>query len=239
MNYSLDAGELFSLIARDINIALETYFPADLFDKINGSSDKNKLRIIAEPGRYYPCSAYTLCVGITSKRIIKQSDAQQKTDKEKYLPELESTKKSAITASIACSNSLTSFDVTAALDTSKSISYYLNDSYFSSLKFIDHSWNHFILVNEHSSVGKLYKSSIWGSSSYNGDLIVKECLLPELQTDEYMMVKIMGAYTITCAAECDGMPLPGYIYVVSNSKWERIKNGFIGTKFVGSLLKYA
>lgn len=232
IKYSSDAGELFSLMAREINAALETYFPVDFFDNINGTSDEKKLRVIAEPGRYYPCSAFTLCVSISSKRVIKQSEAQQKVEKEKYSPELESTRQGAITTSIACSNSLTAIEVASALETSKLIGYYINDSYFASFKFYDPFVSHFILVNDHSSVGKLYKSSIWGSSSYNGDLIIKECLLPELQTDEYMMVKVMGAYSLACAVECDGMTLPGCIYVVSNSKWENIKNGFIGTQFL-------
>lgn len=54
-----------------INPALDKYFPAD-----------SGVRIIAEPGRYYVASAYTLAVNIIAKKVImkEQSASDGKTN---------------------------------------------------------------------------------------------------------------------------------------------------------------
>lgn len=46
-----------------ITPALEKYFPAD-----------TGIRIIAEPGRFYVASAYTLVVNIIAKKVIIDDD---------------------------------------------------------------------------------------------------------------------------------------------------------------------
>lgn len=58
-------------IAAVINPALDKYFPAD-----------SGVRIIAEPGRYYVASAYTLAVNIIAKKVImkEQSASDGKTN---------------------------------------------------------------------------------------------------------------------------------------------------------------
>lgn len=216
------------MIASEINSALDTYFPSDFFIQLNGT-DGNKLNIIAEPGRYYACSAFTLCVSVIAKRAINQSDSEQKADREKYSVESKNMATATSIAALACSsNSLTPSYVNTALDTSKWMNYHVNDSFFASFKIliIDHFEFHPVLVNDHSDVRALYKSSIWGSSTDGRDLIIKECILPELNTEEYIMFRIMGAYTIACSSAYDGMTLPGCIYVVSNTKWETVKNAF-------------
>lgn len=48
-------------IAAVINPALEKYFPSD-----------RGVRVIAEPGRYYVASAYTLAVNIIAKKVVKR-----------------------------------------------------------------------------------------------------------------------------------------------------------------------
>jgi hypothetical protein len=54
---------------------------------------------------------------------------------------------------------------------------------------------------------------------------VKECLLPELNTEEFMVFKNMGAYTISGAVAFNGIPLARSVYVASTS-WDTIKNAF-------------
>lgn len=200
-----DSGDFFSMISREINTALDTYFPADLFAQINGTSDENKLKIIAEPGRYYACSAFTLCVNVIAKRVMNQSPTQQKLDLETFG---------------------STVDVNA-LDTSKSIMYYINDGVYASFNclFYDHAECLPILIQDHSESGKLYKSSIWGPTCDGLDVVVKECLLPELKTDEFMVFKNMGAYTLSGAVAFNGIPLARCIYVASTS-WDTIKNAF-------------
>lgn len=47
-----------------INLALDKYFPVDA-----------GVRIIAEPGRFYVASAYTLVVNIIAKKVIIDDDS--------------------------------------------------------------------------------------------------------------------------------------------------------------------
>jgi hypothetical protein len=58
------------------------------------------------------------------------------------------------------------------------------------------------------------------------DLVVKECLLPELDIGEFMIFKNMGAYTISGAVPFNGIPLARCIYVVATS-WDTIKEAFV------------
>jgi ornithine decarboxylase len=105
------------LISKEINNALDQYFPVDFFAQINGTADENKLKIIAEPGRYYACSAFTLCVSVIAKRVMNQTEAQQKQDKEAFSQSLD------------------------VLDTSTSMMYYINDGVYASFNclFYDHA----------------------------------------------------------------------------------------------------
>ena len=56
---SEDTKLKFEEITAVINPALDKYFPAD-----------SGIRIIAEPGRYYVASAYTLAVNVIAKKVI-------------------------------------------------------------------------------------------------------------------------------------------------------------------------
>lgn len=71
---SSDSADLFTSIANEINRAIDLYFPENLHN--SDDSDK-KIRIIAEPGRYYACSAFTLCVNVIAKRIMHEDNGVQ------------------------------------------------------------------------------------------------------------------------------------------------------------------
>ena len=58
---------LFDSIAQDINSTLEKYFP-----------DEN-VKIIAEPGRYFPCSAFTLVVNVIARRVIEDEESKERS----------------------------------------------------------------------------------------------------------------------------------------------------------------
>jgi len=57
------------------------------------------------------------------------------------------------------------------------------------------------------------------------DCVVKEMLLPELPSGEFMVWRDMGAYTISGAVAFNGIPVPKCIYTVSHS-WDIIKNAY-------------
>lgn len=224
---SSDSGDLFNAIAKEINKALDEYFPEELFEKINGNNDDNKLRIIAEPGRYYACSAFTLCVNVIAKRAMNQSQLQQQQDKESMM---------SSSSSSLCDASL--------VDTSRSIMYYINDGVYHSFNclFYDHAECFPILLRDETiSETKYFKSSIWGPTCDGLDVVVKECHLPELHTGEFLVFKNMGAYTLSGAVAFNGIPLARCIYVASTS-WDTIKDAFnepADEPLVNSLLKEA
>ncbi|XP_073725886.1 ornithine decarboxylase 1-like isoform X1 [Misgurnus anguillicaudatus] len=68
---SKDIKLKFEEIAAVVNSALDKYFPADC-----------GVRVIAEPGRYYVASAYTLAVNIIAKKVLmkEQSASDEKED---------------------------------------------------------------------------------------------------------------------------------------------------------------
>jgi len=224
---SSESGELFSAIAKEINHALEEFFPAEYFAKINGNDDENKLRIIAEPGRYYACSAFTLCVNVIAKRVMDQDEQQQ----------LEDSDALAQTPNIMVAEASSDlvYETKRSVDTSKSIMYYINDGAYASFNclFYDHAVCTPMIIRDdmRSGVGdqsRLYKSSVWGPTCDGLDLVVKEIYLPECDTEEFMVFKNMGAYTLSGAVAFNGIPLARCIYVASTS-WDTIKNAFVET----------
>lgn len=207
---SKDSSDLFDLITNEINNSLEKNFPVDLY--------KN-LRIIAEPGRYYACSAFTLCVNIIAKRVMQQSTTDQLETKENFL-------KNSPHANIFIeeTSQTTAYDLNA-VDLTKSIMYYINDGVYASFNclFYDHAECFPILVKPNDKKDdKIYKTSIWGPTCDGLDLVVKECFLPELHSGEYLIFKDMGAYTISGAVAFNGLPLAKCIYSVSTS-WNEVK----------------
>ena len=168
---------------------------------------EKKLRIIAEPGRYYACSAFTLCVNVIAKRIMNQSELQQAQDKDALVHRQEKD----------------------FVYTSKTIMYYINDGVYASFNclFYDHAECLPVLLKERQQFEPtLFKSSIWGPTCDGLDLVVKECLLPELDNGEFMVFKNMGAYTISGAVAFNGIPLARCIYIASTS-WSTIQDAFI------------
>jgi len=215
-----DSMDLFNAIAKEINKSLDLHFPEDFFAQINNDED-NKFRIIAEPGRYYACSAFTLCVNVIAKRVMPQNQSQQDADR------LSIASQPTSNILINESNAQSVYD-SSLIDTSKSIMYYINDGVYASFNclFYDHAECLPILINgEEGRVEKLYKSSIWGPTCDGLDVVVKECHLPELNTGDFMVFKNMGAYTISGAVAFNGIPLARCIYVASTS-WETIKDAF-------------
>lgn len=232
---SSDSADLFNAIAKEINKALDEQFPEDFFNKIlsgnKSNESENKLRIIAEPGRYYACSAFTLCVNVIAKRVMTQTEVQQEQDKAIISNGYKNPDGEAIDAD--------------QVDTTQSIMYYMNDGVYSSFNclFYDHAECFPILIKDvqaHNASERQFKTSLWGPTCDGLDLVVKECYLPELSIGEFLVFKNMGAYTISGAVAFNGIPLARCIYVASTS-WDIIKDAFDETDepLVNSFLKEA
>ncbi|GBM63229.1 Ornithine decarboxylase [Araneus ventricosus] len=59
------------------------------------------------------------------------------------------------------------------------------------------------------------RSSIWGQSCDPTDLIVKKCMIPELQVGDWIVFEEMGAYTSACATNFNGFEKTGVKHVLS------------------------
>lgn len=209
--------DLFNSIAKAINRSLEENFSEAYFAELNGTGDR-KLKVIAEPGRYYACSAFTLCVNVIAKRTMHNT-AHEQTIQKSIVPSDQITIKEMNTEFV--------YD-TSAIDHSKSSMYYINDGVYASFNclFYDHSIVEPILMDDKcQNKAQLVKSSIWGPTCDGLDLIVKECYIPELEIGEFLSFKDMGAYTISGAVAFNGIPLAKCIYVASTS-WSTIKDAF-------------
>ena len=228
---SSDSNDLFDKISKEINKSLDEYFSLEEFENLNFLNDEdNRLKIIAEPGRYYACSAFTLCVNVIAKRVMNQNEKQKSEENENLDKKLLQNNRHPSLA-IQTTNKTTYIQSSSSIDHHKSIMYYINDGVYASFNclFYDHSECYPILLKDNLENASLFKSSIWGPTCDGLDLVCKELYLPELETNEFLAFKDMGAYTISGAVAFNGIPLPKSVYTVSSS-WKTIQAAFINNQ---------
>ena len=239
---------LFEQMAATISQVLDQYFPADFFDKTCSSAPARKFQIIAELGTYYTSSAYTLCVNVTSKKELKLSEqdvaavACDMHRAEKYI--------SGAVNSLVTDDVPTPLPYT--LDLSKKFIYCVNDSLHASFKWYNLNEGLPIFGNQRmppptttatatvnnsngsisassetcnklDSLPPFYYSSIGGATCDSSDFILKDCFIPELHLEEFLIFRNMGSYTKTAAAYFNDIPLPETIFV-STRLWDILKN---------------
>jgi ornithine decarboxylase len=187
---------------------LDDYFPADLFNELTNG----KFKIIAEPGSYYACSAFTLAANVIARRDTKQTSLQEQHDR-------------------VALRAKTGLDLSEHnIDTSKTIMYYLNDGMYTSfhILYLDHAEVLPTLINDSRDMKtcRRFKSSIWGPTCDGIDVVVKETYLPELPINEFLVFQNMGAYSLSVSVPFNGMPIARCIYVVSTTYWAKLKDAF-------------
>jgi len=170
----------FERTAAVLSVALERYFP-----------DRERLRIIAEPGRFFVSTAFTLAANIIARRAspsgaIDPSDAPAEV----------------------------------AGDEQPEVMYYINDGVYGSFNCIlfDHQVVHpYVLTNGRSFAAivppkdrtvagvTLEPSSVWGPTCDSIDCVCPLTHLPSnLQVDDWLGFDRMGAYTICAASQFNG-----------------------------------
>jgi len=96
--------------------------------------------------------------------------------------------------------------------------YYVNDGVYQSFNCIlfDHyTPTPLVLSSSRNSEVNLYKSTIFGPTCDSMDCIGKDVMLPELNVDEWLYFKNMGAYTVAAASSFNGFkgtPATFYYY---------------------------
>lgn len=176
----------FDEIVAVLRPALDTYFP-----------EKMGVRIIAEPGRFFVASAFTVAVNIIATRTVTvESNSDENNDGDSEAGE-------------------------------QMYMYYVNDGVYGSFNCIlfDHMpVTATLLEPERMVTEQQFKCSIWGPTCDGLDCIIKECLMPRLETNEWMIFRDMGAYTMSAASCFNGMPKPKCYYVIQEQDWHLLNN---------------
>ncbi|XP_058155609.1 LOW QUALITY PROTEIN: ornithine decarboxylase-like [Dasypus novemcinctus] len=169
----------FEELTSVMNPALDKYFPLD-----------SGMRIIAEPGRYYVASAFTLAVNIIAKKkiVFKEqigSDDEDESSEQTFMYYVND----GVYGSFNC------------------ILY-------------DHAHVRPLLQKRSKPDEKYYSSSIWGPMCDGLDGIVECCGLPEMHVGDWMLFENMGAYTVAPASTFNGFQRPTIYYVISGTAWQ-------------------
>lgn len=171
----------FDEIVKVLRPALDTFFPETM-----------GVRIIAEPGRFFVASAFTLAVNIIARRDVLVNDNE-----------------------MTCPD-----DAEAGKDPESMYMYYVNDGVYGSFNCI--LFDHMPVQASLLEPGKManepqFKCSIWGPTCDGLDCIVEECMLPKLSVGEWMIFNDMGAYTMSAASCFNGMPKPKCFFIINET----------------------
>ncbi|XP_069831827.1 ornithine decarboxylase [Dendropsophus ebraccatus] len=180
---SEDVKLKFEEVTSVINPALDKYFPVD-----------SGVQIIAEPGRYYVASAFTLAVNIIAKKVMvtEQSGSDDEDDS-------------------SCDKTLMYYVNDGVYGSFNCILY-------------DHAHVKPVLQKKPNFDEKYYSSSIWGPTCDGLDRIVERFDLPELQVGDWMLFENMGAYTVAASSTFNGFQRPTLFYVMSRPYWQLMHN---------------
>lgn len=194
--YPGDTGTSIDKIASIINDALDTHFP-----------DPSEVAIIAEPGRYFVSSAYTLVCSVHSIRTVKTASTEAKVD-------------GGVNAAVA------------PQQTTAHHMYYINDGVYGSFNCVlyDHQRVVATPLKNYSMGAKRFPSSVWGPTCDGLDRVIESQLLPHLEIGDWLLFENMGAYTIPVASPFNGFPVPRVQQVAHESIWQNMFSSLSETR---------
>ncbi|XP_005750912.1 ornithine decarboxylase-like [Pundamilia nyererei] len=176
-----DSKSMFSEV---INGSLDEFFPP-----VSG------LEVIAEPGRYYVESAFTLAVNVIAKRVVVEDRANKCADGAGSCPE--KVMMYYINDGVYGSMSCITFDPAH----SKLEPY------------------------PHRAVKKSeprYCSVIWGPTCDSIDKITESYWIPELYVGDWLLVDNMGAYTVSVTTDFNSFEKAHIYTVVTAETWHSL-----------------
>jgi diaminopimelate decarboxylase len=179
----------FEEIAKVCSNALDIYFPEE-----DEYGLKSSVTIIAEPGRYYVASAFTLATMVIAKRLVTDENGQKGVMY--YMND-------GVYGSFNC----TIFDHWIVEPT----------PFF--LPSPEDEPGRTTTDNQREPL----LTTLWGPTCDSMDLIRKDIILPEMQVGEWMLFKEMGAYTIAAASTFNGFQLPELKYHLPSHTLEALQ----------------
>ncbi|KAJ2655716.1 Ornithine decarboxylase [Coemansia sp. RSA 1200] len=170
------SGLSFGAVAAVLGDAIDRYFPR---------SSHADVRIIAEPGRYFVASAFSLAVNVVARRQVVRSDADADVDSS-AAPAFMYYVNDGVYGSFNC----IMFDHQRPLP-------------------------RVLTTRADADADTLYESSLWGPTCDSIDCIMPSGLLPELRVGDWLAFDRMGAYTICAASRFNGFAISDVVYVDS------------------------
>nr|XP_046272558.1 ornithine decarboxylase-like isoform X2 [Scatophagus argus] len=172
----------FEEFAEVINGALDEHFPPD-----------SGVQVIAEPGRYYVESAFTLAANVIAKKVVKK-DKDEHSDGEGspdtvmmyYLND-------GVYGSLSC---------------------LINDP--------THTEVEPYLHRAVESSEQRYRSIIWGPTCHSGDKVTDNYWIPELQMGDWLLFDNMGAYSVSFCTDFNGFGRAHIYPVVTAETWHTL-----------------
>uniref|UniRef100_A0A3B4GFS9 Ornithine decarboxylase-like n=1 Tax=Pundamilia nyererei TaxID=303518 RepID=A0A3B4GFS9_9CICH len=171
---------------------------------INGSLDEffppvSGLEVIAEPGRYYVESAFTLAVNVIAKRVVVEDRANK-------------------CAAGSCPEKVMMYYINDGVYGSMSCITF--DPAHSKLEPYPHR-----LITSLQAVKKSeprYCSVIWGPTCDSIDKITESYWIPELYVGDWLLVDNMGAYTVSVTTDFNSFEKAHIYTVVTAETWHSL-----------------
>ncbi|XP_039466571.1 ornithine decarboxylase-like [Oreochromis aureus] len=173
----------FEEFSEVINKALDELFPP-----------ANGLEIIAEPGRFYVDSAFTLAVNVIAKRVEDTDECSGKClpDRKDYSSE-------------------------------KMMMYYINDGVYGSLSYLINDPAHTKVepwpLRAVDNSEPRYYSAIWGPTCDSFDKVTESYWIPELHVGDWLLIDNMGAYSLSTSTDFNGFERAHIYPVVTAKTW--------------------
>ncbi|KAM4598208.1 ornithine decarboxylase-like [Polymixia lowei] len=155
----------FGEISADVNQALDEVFPPDC-----------GVQIIAEPGRYYVTSVFTLAVNVIAKKVMMKEAAEHNGNK------------------VSSPDKEIMYYVNDGVY--GSMSFLINDPVQGKVSPD--------LLRTVEDGEQRYGGVVWGPTCDSQDLITDSCFLPELQEGDWLLFRNMGAYTVSVSTDFNG-----------------------------------
>ncbi|XP_068192030.1 ornithine decarboxylase-like [Antennarius striatus] len=172
----------FEKFAEDINAALEEFFPSD-----------GRVKVIAEPGRYYVESAFTLAVNIIAKKVITDSEDEHREG-------------------VETPNKLMVYYINDGVY--GSLNCLLNDPTHTELEIQPH--------RDVDSCEQRYRTVIWGPTCDSTDKISDSSCFPEMNIGDWFLIDNMGAYSVSISSGFNGFERPHVYSVVTAETWHSL-----------------
>ncbi|KAJ8325145.1 Ornithine decarboxylase [Batrachochytrium dendrobatidis] len=200
-------GIQFTDVARLLRPVIDDNFP-------------ETVRVIAEPGRYFASSAFTLAVNIFARRVVLRDTIESTTASSEFGKDSPTTVSSQLSLDSECNPT--------NANEHPSYMYYINDGMYGSFNCLtfDHAVVKAIpLVRqgeylfdspEVSDSMPQFSCSIWGPTCDSIDCIGRECLLPMMKIGDWLYFSNMGAYTMAAASAFNGFEKSTVLYTTTN-----------------------